>query len=640
MRRIASVLPVLLSLFFNHAAAQGIHDAVRSGDIAAVDSLLSADPGLLELRTLHENTPLMLAVWHGHDDVVKLLLDRGADVGARNEREGTAMHYAALFGHPDAIDLLAANGADVDALDDGGFTPMTWACYAGHADVAGRLVALGADLGHKSTSGMTLMHAAAYGGHAEIIEFLVESGLTCNPGLDEPGNTPLFGALFQEHSDAARALIERGADIHALRPDSTTALHLSAERGLYEVVRLLLDKGARIDARNSEGETPLIVATENGRSQIAALLLEKGADPNAAAKDGRRALHEASRNGLSDLVSALLSRGADPNVRESHFGWSPLHIAAANGYGAVAVSLMEYKAQIESVDNKGRTPLQLAAAHSHKDVTAILENGGAEDDAIEKSFGPSPLLKDKLAKGEAHIWYLGQSGWAVKTSKHLLIFDYVPRDPLPDDPLLANGHVTEAELRHMNVSVFVTHDHEDHYDPSILKWKDRIDDITYVFGFDPDTLQGSEVLEPRESRMIKGMKVSTIQSTDAGVGFIVEVDGLTLFHAGDHANTTTELSAPFTREIDHIAEQGPAIDIAFLPVVACGSQNRECPRTGVFYSLDKLSPRVLFPMHAGGREHIYMEFAREAEQRGVKKTQIGCPEIRGDRFFYKNGKIM
>jgi ankyrin repeat protein/L-ascorbate metabolism protein UlaG (beta-lactamase superfamily) len=637
--QVAPVFLILLSVLAARIPALDIHEAARKGDLGAVDSILTADPDLLELRTRAENTPLLLAAWHGHSDLIRFLLDKGADLSARNEREGTAVHYAALFGHQEVLDVLAAEGAAIDARDDGGFTPMTWACYAGNTDLVKRLLSLGADLENRSVSGMTHMHAAAYGGHADVIELLVESGLTCNPGRDEPGNTPLFGALLREHSDAARVLIERGADLHAVRSDSSTALHLAAERGLGDVVALLVEKGADVDVRNTEGKTPLMAASQSGQPEVAELLLRKGADPNASVNDGRTALHEAARSGLPDLVNALLSHGANANARERNFGWSPLHIASAKGYGTIVTSLLEHGADVHMEDGKGRTPLRLAAKHVHKDVSRLLEKAGARGDVIEEEFVRSPFPKESPGEGEAYVWYLGHSGWAVKTESHLLIFDYYPQGPLPSEPSLANGHVRASELEDQDVSIFVTHDHADHYDPSILELENRLENLTYVFGFDPDTLPGCVVLGPRESKMIEGMKVSTIRSDDGGVGYIVQVDGLTLFHAGDHANRTLEVSEVFALEIDHIADQGPAIDIAFLPVVACGSQSRECPTTGVFYAVESLSPRALFPMHAGGQEHIYMEFAREAEQRGMT-SHIGCPENRGDRFFYSAGKLM
>jgi ankyrin repeat protein/L-ascorbate metabolism protein UlaG (beta-lactamase superfamily) len=636
--RVAPVFLFLLSVLATRTPALDIHEAVRKGDLGAVDSVLATDLESLELPTHSGNTPLLLAAWHGHSDIIKFLLSKGADLSARNEREGTALHYAALYGHQEVLDLLVAGGAAIEARDDGGFTPMTWACYAGHTDLVERLISLGADLENRSISGMTHLHAAAYGGQADVIELLVENGLTCNPGPDEPGNTPLFGALLREHSDAALALIQRGADIHAVRPDSSTALHLAAGRGLGDVVILLAEKGADVNAKDSDGATPLLAASQTEQPETAELLLEKGADPNAAAIDGRTALHEAAGNGLSDLVNALLSKGANANAQEGHFGWSPLHIASAKGHGAMVTSLLEHEADIHMEDGKGRTSLHLAAKYGHRDVSRLLKKAGAKLGVIGEEFGRSSLPKEPPGEGEAYVWYLGHSGWAVKTKNHLLIFDYYPHGPLPSEPSLANGHIKASELENQKVSVFVTHEHTDHYDPSILEWKTHMENITYVFGFDPDTLPGSVVLGPRESKVIEGMEVSTIRSDDGGVGYIVEVDGLALFHAGDHANRTTELSEAFALEIDYVVDQGPAIDIAFLPVVACGSQNRECPKAGVFYSLDKLSPRVLFPMHAGGQERIYMEFAREAQGRGLR-SEVGCAENRGDRFFYSAGKL-
>jgi L-ascorbate metabolism protein UlaG (beta-lactamase superfamily) len=86
-------------------------------------------------------------------------------------------------------------------------------------------------------------------------------------------------------------------------------------------------------------------------------------------------------------------------------------------------------------------------------------------------FTDSPYLKEALNDGEAYIWYLGHTGWAVKTKNHLLIFDYVwvPRSSdIPENPSLSDGYIDPAEIKDCSVFVFVSHSHGDHFDPAIF----------------------------------------------------------------------------------------------------------------------------------------------------------------------------
>ena len=72
--------------------------------------------------------------------------------------------------------------------------------------------------------------------------------------------------------------------------------------------------------------------------------------------------------------------------------------------------------------------------------------------------------KVEVKPGEALVWYLGHCGYAIKTSNHFLIFDYIELEEAPTERGLAKGFIDPEELKDMNVTVFVTHSHLDHYD--------------------------------------------------------------------------------------------------------------------------------------------------------------------------------
>lgn len=92
-------------------------------------------------------------------------------------------------------------------------------------------------------------------------------------------------------------------------------------------------------------------------------------------------------------------------------------------------------------------------------------------------------LSEELGEGEAYIWYLYHSGWAVRTKSHFLVFDYIERGTKPDNASLSNGFIELDELAGNNVYVFVSHSHSDHFDRSILEWEHSLDNIKYIFGW-------------------------------------------------------------------------------------------------------------------------------------------------------------
>jgi len=256
---------------------------------------------------------------------------------------------------------------------------------------------------------------------------------------------------------------------------------------------------------------------------------------------------------------------------------------------------------------------------------------------ILAQVGNENLLEKELEEKEAVIWYLGHSGWAIKTKNHLLVFDYVEREANPAEPCLSNGYINPTEIKDQHSLVFVSHWHSDHYSQEIFDWEKSIKDINYILGWQGVTEPKSIRIGPRERRKIDEVEVLTIASTDEGVGFLVKVDGLVIFHGGDHAYWGGPMDS-FEREMDYLIESDKEFDIVFLAVATGSGQRRESISQGIFYAVEKLLPKVIFPMHAGGNEGLYKEFAAEAEKRRLK-TKVLCAGSKGDGFFYQKGKI-
>lgn len=257
-----------------------------------------------------------------------------------------------------------------------------------------------------------------------------------------------------------------------------------------------------------------------------------------------------------------------------------------------------------------------------------------ELDILRKKEETRSLLRRNLEEKEAIIWYLGHSGWAIRTKHRFLIFDYSELAKEHENPSLANGFILPYELENQNVVVFVTHEHRDHFSPSIFSWRGSLRRLTYILGWPYERGANCLFLKPRQRKEISGMEISTIASTDSGVGFYVKVDGLVIFHGGDHALWEPSMMI-FSKEIDYLAEKKEHIDIVFLAI----SPRNETVHEGVLYAIRRLQSKIMFPMHAGGNEVIYKDFAEQAGEEKLK-TRICYPSKKGDRFIYKGGEII
>ncbi len=119
------------------------------------------------------------------------------------------------------------------------------------------------------------------------------------------------------------------------------------------------------------------------------------------------------------------------------------------------------------------------------------------------------------------------------------------------------------------------------------------------------------------------------------------MDGLTIFHAGDHSNNTLETAGnDFFPEIDFLAEKGIRPDIAFfLNMYGCGSTNPEAFQKGIFYAVDKLKIKAVLPMHGADKEWVYGNLVEGVAQNKVK-VQVGAAVNQGDRFFFRKGTLV
>ena len=234
----------------------------------------------------------------------------------------------------------------------------------------------------------------------------------------------------------------------------------------------------------------------------------------------------------------------------------------------------------------------------------------------------------------AEIWYLGHCGYAVKTSKHFLIFDYIELEENPVERGLDKGFVDPAEIADLDVIVFTTHSHIDHYDPVIRSWRGTIPKISYVFGWKVEDEPGVYSMDkPRDHLELNGVLIHTVNSHHAGVpevAYLVQMDGLTLFHEGDYQGRMGPNEPANTKEdMVYLRKIADRVDVAFV-----GHWTGE----PVLDILRGLEPEVVFPMHDRKKEYLYKNFPRELADRGINRPVL-CPEARGDKFVLQNGVV-
>ncbi len=235
-------------------------------------------------------------------------------------------------------------------------------------------------------------------------------------GVSNAAGLKLIDAVRdQDWSLVGDLLKDRDTDVNAREADGATALAHAVYRDHVESVKALLDAGADPDLANDYGITPMNLAMENRSLSMVKLLLGAGADPNAANWSGETLLMTAARTGFADAMEVLLDAGADVNAQDPRRHQTALMWAISFGYPEGAKTLVEHGADVNaktirlnedftplqlegyegsvvhSVPMGGYTPLLFAARTGNMEMSKLLLDNGANVNVVSETDG-SPLL--------------------------------------------------------------------------------------------------------------------------------------------------------------------------------------------------------------------------------------------------------
>ena len=240
-----------------------VYQAARDGSSNLTDLLKRLKPEqrktALETKIKdgsHFVTPLIIAAHNGHLNTVKILLEYGADIGARGTLKVTEKSKQVVEG----------------------CTPLWAAASTGFLDVVKLLIERNADVNDRTSMGSTPLKAAAYSGNLDVVRCLVERGqVDVNARNYDDESTSLMAACYWGHLSVVTYLINKGAFIDLQcndRKNGNTALHFAVRRGYIEIVRQLLTLGAS-QLPNNLGITPLLHACDFRSIEIVEYLIKR-----------------------------------------------------------------------------------------------------------------------------------------------------------------------------------------------------------------------------------------------------------------------------------------------------------------------------------------------------------------------------
>lgn len=289
----------------------GLHLAAYFGIRSAVlGQLVNNDPNS---RDQNGRTPISYAAENGHVAIIKVLLDKGAEIEPTPpDHRFSPLSLAVMRNHTAAIELLIENGAFMEGnngpMKYGNMvphiTPLSIAAHMSHETTVQMLLDKGANLDSKDQYGRTALSRAARRGHKAIVDLLLKKGANIE-SKDNDKETPLLKAAKNGHASLVMFLLEKGADINSKDEMSRTPLWWASEESDAAIVKLLLEKGAHVDPQDDKGITPLSLAVTEGDESLVSLLLQNGASCTIKDKHGRTPLSWAEEKGYETIVQML-----------------------------------------------------------------------------------------------------------------------------------------------------------------------------------------------------------------------------------------------------------------------------------------------------------------------------------------------
>jgi len=349
----------------NALASRRLILAIRNDSVDVFNTALNeyADPNYADKDL---QTPLLIASAFGNFEMVKALLDRGAQVQARDKDGYSAAFYAAQENRVKILDELINRKAELARKNNFGYTPLILAAAKGHVETVRRLVDAGVDVNATADNGGTAAYWAAIKDHDEVVKILVGAG-----AVDPKNNKELVMAARTNDVERATRALQANINIDLKNEDGYTALMYAVNSGSADVAKVILDNRARINLQDRDGYSALMIAAFRGNAEMMEFLLTYKPDVNLRHRSGRTALIMATWKGTTPMVERLIKAGARVNDQDLD-GWTALMFAAHEGTMEKVDVLTSARALTKIKNKKGQTAQDLAEARNATDIAAFL----------------------------------------------------------------------------------------------------------------------------------------------------------------------------------------------------------------------------------------------------------------------------
>lgn len=308
--------PIAISLL-NKKADPNVHASGRDTALEVAVAKQNANPELIKTLIAAGaklQNVLSKAILGGNIEIVKILLDSGAEVSSLEKPKTNGLLQALTSKNQKIAVLMLENGADINKLNSEGYSPLALALQNGYDDLAVDLIKKKAELNPKTQNTNALPYNIVFkDDNGEMLELLIVNGLNKNP------NQILLDAIADNKPRILNAALQNGANPNIADTAGQPAIWSAAAKSNLELLKVLHQNGANIEvADETKNATPLLISVVAKNKEVFNYLLDNGADPDVQDVNGLTPIAYSILTNQISFIPSLLQAGARTDITDAN----------------------------------------------------------------------------------------------------------------------------------------------------------------------------------------------------------------------------------------------------------------------------------------------------------------------------------
>ena len=395
--KIAALLFAAAPLFALSVDEQFI-DACKEGELNLAEELLDEGAHLETRDDYDHQTALVWAASDGHLPVVIMLIKRGADINAQDDKGWSALSEASYRGQTDVVDFLLQNKASTlpstSWLDSRRYGNAVFWCiesefnsYSEKREIVKLLLEHNAEPEGKDEYGQDALGIAKARNYKEIVALLEKVKAE---RIKKQNEYALLEAIRAQDTAKVKLYLEKKVNPNSLLPNGESILNYAVSVQNVAIVKILLEAGANPNTKNELGSSALMTAVRYNNDTLLNLLIRYGVNLNQKDNRERTVLFYAVENNNSSILNMLIKTGANINSTDN-YGMNAFLYACSLGNIPACKFLLHSGCQASGKDIYGTTALHLAAQKGSLPLLRLILTEGSVDVYAKDDRGNSAL---------------------------------------------------------------------------------------------------------------------------------------------------------------------------------------------------------------------------------------------------------